>query len=98
MNRDDEIRVNARLTGDDARRFKEVQASKKLSASDVIRETVRDYHVRNMKPRKSSYEILRESGLIGSMKGPPDLSTNKRKYVLEVLERKHKREQAGKPR
>lgn len=85
-----DIRVNARLTGEDARRFKELQDRENWSATDVIRETVREYHRKTGKPRKSVYEVFRESGLIGSIKGPPDLSTNTRKYIVEVLDRKKK--------
>lgn len=85
-----DLRVNARLTGDDARRFRELQDREKWSTTDVIRETVREYHVRSSKPRKNAYQLLREKGLIGSMKGPRDLSSDTRKYVLEVLGRKEK--------
>ena len=80
------IRVNARLTGDDARRFKELQDREKWSPTDVIRETVREYHGRSSKPRKSAWQLMSESGLVGCMKdAPSDLSTNKRKYLAEYF-------------
>ncbi len=85
------LRVNARLTGEDARRFKELQDREKWSATDVIRETVREYHRRSGRPRKSAWQIMSESGLIGALKGaPPDLSTNK-KYIDEHFARKAQR-------
>ena len=86
----DTLRVNARLSGEDARRFKELQDRESWSATDVIRETVREYHKRTGKARKSAYQLLRDRGLIGSIKGPPDLSSNTRTYVLEVLRRKNR--------
>ena len=92
-----ELRVNARLVGEDARRFKELQERERWSATDVIRETVREYHKRTGKPRKSAWEIMSESGLIGSMKdAPPDLSTNKKKYLDEYFAKKAARQRRGK--
>jgi Arc/MetJ-type ribon-helix-helix transcriptional regulator len=84
-----EIRINARLTGEDARRFRELQRRDHRSASDVIREAVREYHARHVKPRKSAWEIMSESGFIGCGEGPEDLSTNTRKYMEEALMEKY---------
>ena len=38
---------------------------------------------------KSTYEVLKESGLIGCMDGPPDLSVNYKKYLAEGLKEKY---------
>ena len=59
------------IRAEDARRFKELQDREKWSATDVIRETVREYHRRSGKPRKSAWEIMSESRLIGALKGAP---------------------------
>lgn len=82
-------RINARLTGEDVRRLKELQAVTRKTASEVLREAVRRYHKEEVKPRRSAYEIMTESGFIGSVDGPEDLSTNKRKYVVEALKKKY---------
>ena len=81
-------RINARLTGEDARRFKQLRAVTKQSASEVIREAVKLYHEKMVKPKKTPYEILLESGLIGSFEGPEDLSVNYKKYMAEDLAKK----------
>jgi hypothetical protein len=82
-------RINARFTGEDAKRFKELQLKTRLSASEVLREAVRRYHREEVKPRRSAYEIMTESGFIGSVDGPEDLSTNKEKYIIEALKKKY---------
>jgi hypothetical protein len=82
-------RINARFTGEDARRFKELQLKTRQSASAVLREAVRRYHSQEVKPRRSAYEIMMESGLIGAFEGPEDLSTNKDKYLTEALRKKY---------
>ncbi|MEW6166776.1 MAG: ribbon-helix-helix domain-containing protein [Pseudomonadota bacterium] len=82
-----EIRINARLTGEDARRFRELQRRDHRSASDVIREAVREYHARHVKPRKSAWEIMSQSGFIGCGEGPEDLSARYKEYLAEDLER-----------
>lgn len=85
------IRINARLTGEDARLFRDVQRLEKQSTSGLLRAALREYSQKRLKPRKSAYDLLRESGLIGSLKNaPPDLSTNK-KYIYEYLDRKYPR-------
>lgn len=83
------IRINARLTGDDARRFKELQKLDKRSSSELLREAVREYHVRHVKPCKNAWQIMTESGFIGCGDGPADLSTNTRKYMDEALAEKY---------
>jgi len=90
------IRVNARLTGEDARRFEELRDREQWSATDVIRETVREYYKRTGKPRKSAWEIMSKSGLIGALKGAPtDLSTNK-KYLDDHYTKKSRRQPGAK--
>ena len=87
-----EIRVNARLTGEDARLFKELQERHQLSVTDVLRKAIRGEHQRTVKPRKSAYRILLERGLIGSIKGgPKDASSpeNIRKVMDKALRKKY---------
>lgn len=84
-----EARVNARFTGEDARLLHELQVKTRQSASTVLREAVRRYHAVELKPRRSAYEIMKASGLIGGFEGPEDLSTNKDKYLTEALRKKY---------
>lgn len=85
---DDEIRINARLSGEDARRFAELQALDG-SATNVIREAVREYHVKRIKSRRNAYEMMVASGFIGCADGPEDLSVRYKEYLTESLSLKH---------
>ena len=41
--------------------------------------------------KTSAYEEAEKFGLIGSIKGPPDLARNRKKYLAEILRAKHSR-------
>src|SRR5262249_16465091 len=60
----DEIRINARLTGEDAQRFRELQRREGLSASDLLRDALREYHVSHTKPVRDAAAILGASGFL----------------------------------
>lgn len=81
---DPAIRINARLSGEDARRFRELERLEG-SATNVIRVAVREYHDKRLKPRRSAYEIMTESGFIGGGEGPADLSSRYKDYLGKSL-------------
>jgi len=83
-----EIRINARLTGEDARRFRELQRREGLSASDLLRDALREYHSTHTKPVRDAASILDASGFLGGGEGPEDLSTRYKSYLTETLEEK----------
>jgi len=84
----DEIRINARLTGEDARRFRELQHREELSASDLLRDALREYHAARLKPRNDAARILAASGFVGGGEGPADLSTRYKSHLTDTLEEK----------
>jgi len=84
----DEIRINARLTGEDAQRFRELQRREGLSASDLLRDALREYHLSHTKPVRDAASILAASGFLGGGEGPEDLSTRYKSYLTDVLEEK----------
>ena len=83
-----EIRINARLTGEDAQRFKELQRREGLSASDLLRDALREYHAIHARSRVDAAKLLAESGFIGGGEGPADLSTRYKDYLADALETK----------
>jgi hypothetical protein len=85
---DSEIRINARLVGEDARRFRELQRRHGLSASDLLREALREYHHTHAKSRANAAKILQASGFIGGGAGPADLSTRYKTYLTDAVEKK----------
>ena len=84
----DEIRINARLTGEDARRFRELQRREDVSASDLLREALREYHAARIKPRTDAAKILDAAGFLGGGEGPADLATRYKSYLTDALEEK----------
>lgn len=85
---DDEIRINARLTGEDARRFRELQRREGVSASNLLRDALREYHAMRSKPRADAAALLGVSGFLGGGEGPADLSTRYKSYLGDTLEDK----------
>ncbi|NCT69274.1 MAG: CopG family transcriptional regulator [Rhodanobacteraceae bacterium] len=81
-----EIRINARLTGEDARRFRELQKREGLSASDLLRDALREYHAAHARPRVDVAKLL--AGFVGAGEGPTDLSTHYKDYLTDALETK----------
>ncbi|HEX5122704.1 MAG TPA: ribbon-helix-helix protein, CopG family [Rhodanobacteraceae bacterium] len=84
----DEIRINARLTGEDARRFRELQRREDMSASDLLRDALREYHAMRLRPRTDAATLLESSGFLGGGEGPADLSTRYKSYLTDTLEDK----------
>jgi ribbon-helix-helix CopG family protein len=84
----DEIRINARLTGEDARRFRELQRREGISASDLLRDALREYHAARSTPRADAAKLLGASGFLDGGDGPADLSTRYKSYLLDALEEK----------
>lgn len=84
-----ELRINARLTGEDARRFRELQKREGLSASDLLRDALRAYHAERTRPRAPAAKLLAASGFVGGGEGPVDLSERYKDYLSEAFEHKH---------
>lgn len=83
-----EIRINARLTGEDARRFRELQKREGRSASDLLRDALREYHATRTRPRIDAAALFASTGFVGGGEGPADLSTRYKDHLTEALEDK----------
>ena len=81
-----DVRINARLTGADAARFQELLDSSGVSASDLLRAALREYHRTHTQVKRNPRELL--SGYIGAGDGPRDLSANYKSYLTKTLEDK----------
>jgi hypothetical protein len=81
-----EIRINARLTGEDAKRFRALQKREGLSASDLLRDALREYDVARARPRAAAAKQL--AGVNGAGDGPADLSTRYKDHLTDVFEAK----------
>lgn len=83
-----EIRINARLTGEDARHFRELLRREGVLASDLLRDALREYHAARSKPRANALKLLTASGFIGGGEGPADLSGRYKDCLVGALEQK----------
>jgi hypothetical protein len=81
-----DIRINARLTGQDAVLFQNLLEQSGRSASELLREALREYHAARQRPRPDPMRLLQ--GYIGAGEGPEDLSANYKRYLTEALEDK----------
>lgn len=84
-----EIRLNARLTGEDAERFRELQRSEGASTSDLLRAALRHYHASKQRSGRSALAVFEASGFLAGGEGPEDLSYNYKRYLGESLDAKH---------
>lgn len=87
MNSSD-LRINARLTDEDARRFRELQQREGLSASELLRNALREYHAAHMRPLANPAALLASTGFIGAGDGPADLSSHYKAYLGEAVKNK----------
>jgi hypothetical protein len=83
-----EIRINARLTGEDARHFRELLRREGVSASDLLRDALREYYAARSKPRANALKLLTASGFIGGGEGPADLSARYKDHLVDTLVQK----------
>jgi len=82
-----DIRINARLSGEDAERFQELLESSGLSASELLRAALREYYSTHVRPPNNSLDLLK--AFIGSGEGPEDLSLCYKDYLSRALENKN---------
>lgn len=88
MNTTTDIRINARLTGEDAERFRELLAVQELSASDLLRTALREYHERHAVIAADALAILGKHGFVAGGEGAEDLSSNYKHYLADAMEDK----------
>lgn len=73
-------RISVRIPGNLGRRLKQRSLLKDAPESDVVREALEQYFAANHS-EQTTYDLLREAGLIGCVRGAPrDLSTNKKYF------------------
>jgi hypothetical protein len=81
-----DVRINARLTGIDAARFRELLDSSGVSASELLRAALRQYHRSHVRAKRKPLDLL--AGYIGAGEGPQDLSADYKSYLARALENK----------
>jgi len=81
-----DVRINARLSGHDAIRFQAMLKQSGRSASELLREALREYHTSRAEPKRDPRELL--AGFVGAGEGPADLSARYKAYLGDGLAHK----------
>jgi len=81
-----EVRINARLSGDDAALFQKLLQITGLSASELLRTALREYYAAQQPPPAHPLELLQN--FIGSGEGPENLSISYKERLSQLLENK----------
>jgi hypothetical protein len=81
------VRINARLDARRAGKLQELARATGNSVSDVIREAIDYYHASHPRGTQRGRAALRK--LVGSARGPSDLSQQYKRYLAEDLAGKH---------
>jgi len=76
-----DVRINARLTGDDAQRFQALLKQSGATASKVLRAALREYHDRRQPPKRDPVKLL--TGFVAAGEGPEDLSAHYKNYLTK---------------
>jgi len=81
-----DIRINARLRGEDAIRYQALVKQSGGSASELLRAALREYQAQQFAPRPDPIELLAD--FVGAGEGPADLSASYKTYLSDGLAHK----------
>jgi hypothetical protein len=82
-------RINARLDADHAEKIEYLKRATGLPVSDLVKRGI-DLLFEGMRNEaRPAFEILTETGFIGSGSAPPDLSDRYKDDLAEILAAKH---------
>jgi len=81
-----DIRINARLSGTDALHFQSLLQQSGRTASDLLRDALREYHASQRSSKRDPVELLAD--FVGAGEGPEDLSVHYKRYLSEGLAHK----------
>lgn len=82
-------RVNARLDESHAAKLEYLKRTTRLGVSDIVKRGIDLLYEDVRKEARDPFEILTETGFIGSGEGPSDLSERYKEELRELLDAKH---------
>ncbi len=83
------MRVNARLSKEQAQHLEELCAATGESVSEIVRAAIEHYHGQTFEPHGGAGRALRAAGFVGCASANPDLSTTYHESLREGLAGKH---------
>jgi len=82
-------RINARLDEGHSAKLEYLQRATRLGVSDIVKRGIDLLYEEVRKEAGHPFDILTETGFIGSGKGPADLSVRYKEELRELLAAKH---------
>jgi hypothetical protein len=82
--------LTVKLPADLEREFEIHCRLRRLTKSEVVTKLLTQY-LALQAPRKTPHQIAKEVGLLKGFEGPPDLATNRKRYLREALRAKQSR-------
>ena len=83
------MRVNARLDEARAAKLRQLQASLRVGASEVVKRALDVLHKEQCEGGGARTQALLSSGFVGCAQGPEDLASGYKQHVVQALEGKH---------
>jgi hypothetical protein len=82
-------RINARLDERHAAKLEYLRRTTRMGVSDIVKRGIDLVYEDVQKETRDPFEVLTETGFIGSAEGPIDLSERYREELRELLAAKH---------
>lgn len=82
-------RINARLDEERSMKLAYVKRATRMGVSDIVKKGIDLVYEGVHEERRDPFEVLSETGFIGSGEGPSDLSERHDEELKEVLAEKH---------
>lgn len=83
------MRINARLSTDEAGYLNFLMKSTKMSVSEIVKEAIKHFYFKSTAKGLKPLEIYKELGFIGSISEDRNFSTDYKKHLSESLSKKH---------
>lgn len=83
------MRLNARISDEQAKQLEELRQATGGSTSDIVREALRRYYEEMCRRHVSANQVLEQVGFIGCGEADPELSTRYKEALTGSLEQKH---------
>lgn len=82
-------RINARLDERHSAKLEYLKRTTRLGVSDIVKRGIDLVYEDVQKATRDPFEVLTETGFIGSAEGPSDLSGRYKEELRELLATKH---------
>ena len=83
------MRINARLDDERAEKLRQLQSLTRLSTSEIVKRAIDLLHRQQAGRSRDKLDALLSSDFVGCAKGPADLASQYKRYLIRDLKEKH---------